>query len=121
MPNPSFLTDFVVPVSVMVSATATTATAGIAFQLYKTLMRHERALFGEEYDEDNAIVNLTRENQQRAKDTAQQEAKTTKIVEQNNEQAEKNRDLIAENAAYIVENSVVSENNKKALEDEGIR
>jgi hypothetical protein len=55
---------FVIPLSVLISAAATTTTAVIAWRLYKTVMVHDRTLFGEpEFDGRDGIVSSVNRTQ----------------------------------------------------------
>ena len=61
----SLVAQYIIPLAVMVSAAATTATAGIAWRLYSHVETHERALFGEqEVEGHDGIVTAVNENTQ---------------------------------------------------------
>ena len=42
------LTEFVLPLAVLISAAATSATAVFAYQLWRTTSTHDRVLFGDD-------------------------------------------------------------------------
>ncbi|AAY24960.1 ORF 34 [Haloarcula hispanica virus SH1] len=64
---PGIVSQYVLPVAVIVSAAATTTTAAIAWQLYRAVKTHERALFGEEaVNGHDGIVEVVNENTQRS-------------------------------------------------------
>jgi hypothetical protein len=59
--------QFVLPLAVLVSAAATTATATFAWKLYSAVEEHERALFGEDrVDGHDGIVNAVNKNTERS-------------------------------------------------------
>jgi len=63
----SLLSQFVLPLAVLVSAAATTATATFAWKLYSAVEEHERALFGEDrVDGHDGIVDAVNENTERS-------------------------------------------------------
>jgi len=60
------LNDFIMPLAVIVSAAATTATATFAWRVYQLSQLHERALFGEEeLDSHDGIVEAVNQNTKR--------------------------------------------------------
>jgi len=56
-----FLTLYLAPVAVIVSAAATTSTAVFAWRMHKTVNIHERALFGEQ-NVHNGLVDAVNDN-----------------------------------------------------------
>ncbi|ALJ99693.1 hypothetical protein BGV91_gp30 [Haloarcula californiae icosahedral virus 1] len=63
----TLVSQFVLPLAVLVSAAATTTTAAFAWKLYQAVNTHERALFGEpEVNGHDGIVKAVNENSERS-------------------------------------------------------
>lgn len=59
----TLLTEYLLPVAVLVSAAATTTTATFAWRLWRLSRTHDRALFGEdEVDGHDGIIESVNEN-----------------------------------------------------------
>lgn len=54
--------EFILPVAVIVSAAATTATAGFAYQLWRATELHDRALFGDEELDRPGLLRMARQH-----------------------------------------------------------
>lgn len=52
------LTGFIIPLAVLISAGATSATAVFAYHLWRTTLLHDRALFGEEELESPGVLEM---------------------------------------------------------------
>ncbi|AFD02308.1 putative protein 27 [Haloarcula hispanica icosahedral virus 2] len=69
---PATLTEYVLPVAVLVSAAATTSTAAFAWRLWSLSRTHDRALFGEEeVDGHDGIIETVNRNQRMTREHRQ--------------------------------------------------
>jgi len=63
----TLVSQFILPVAVLVSAAATTTTAAFAWKLYTAVESHDRALFGEpRVDGHDGLVDAVNDNTERS-------------------------------------------------------
>lgn len=83
----TLLSSYVMPLAVLVSATATTATATFAYKLWQLSKLHDRALFGEEkLDGHDGIISEVERNRE--------------LAEENQERSEENEEVLTRQGLF---------------------